>query len=119
MCLVQVHVLATLAAAVRDFYGDFEDDPGGSGYLRLELRAWVCGAWAVEVVVGSGGGATAFLCYRGGGCPVMCPVPSRAIQTLCVMCVRLPYMKIRLSLKVMILESRSESFLKAGKANCM
>ena len=37
--LVQVHVLATLAAAVRDFYGDYEDDPGGYGHLRLELRA--------------------------------------------------------------------------------
>ena len=54
--------MASLAAAVRDFYGDYEDDPGGSGYLRLELRAWVCGAWAVEVVVGSGGVATAFSC---------------------------------------------------------
>ena len=58
--------MATLAAAVRDFYFDYEDDPGGSGYLRLELRAWVCGAWAVEVVVGSGGVATAFSCYRPG-----------------------------------------------------
>ena len=51
--------LATLAAAVRDFYGDYEDDPGGSGYLRLELRAWVCGARGAEVVVGSGVVATA------------------------------------------------------------
>ena len=39
MRLVQVHILASLAAAVRDFYGDFEDDPRGSGYLWLELRA--------------------------------------------------------------------------------
>ena len=37
--LVQVHILATLAAAVRDFYGDYEDDPGGYGYLGFELRA--------------------------------------------------------------------------------
>ena len=93
--------MASLAAAVRDFYGDYEDDPGGSGYLRLELRAWVCGAWAVEVVVGSGGVATAFSCYWGGGCPV----PSRAIRTLCVMRVLLPYMKILLFPVVMMLES--------------
>ena len=25
----EIHILATLAAAVRDFYGDYEDDPGG------------------------------------------------------------------------------------------
>ena len=93
--------MASLAAAVRDFYGDYEDDPGGSGYLRLELRAWVCGAWAVEVVVGSGGVATAFSCYWGGGCPV----PSRAFRTLCMMCVMLSYIKSRLSPLVMILES--------------
>ena len=31
--------LATLAAALRDFYGEYEDDPRGSGYLWLELRA--------------------------------------------------------------------------------
>ena len=37
--LMQVHILATLAAAVRDFYGDYEDDPRGCGYLWLELRA--------------------------------------------------------------------------------
>ena len=99
--MFRCNVLATLAAAVRDFYGDYKDDPGGSGYLRLELRAWVCGAWAVEVVVGSGGVATAFSCDRGGGCPV----PSRAIRTLCVMCVLLPYVKIRLSPLIMILKS--------------
>ena len=26
-------------AAVRDFYGEYKDDPRGSEYLRLELRA--------------------------------------------------------------------------------
>ena len=59
MRLVQVHILATLATALRDFYGEYEDDPGGYQYLRLELRAYVCGAWVGEVVVGSGGIATA------------------------------------------------------------
>ena len=51
--------MATLAAAVRAFYNEYEHDPRGYAYLLLELRAWVCGAWAVEVVVGSGGVATA------------------------------------------------------------
>ena len=56
-----MHFLATLAAALRDFYLACEDDPGGYQYLRLELRAYVCGARAGEVVVlvGSGGIATA------------------------------------------------------------
>ena len=43
-----------MAAALRDFYGEYEDDPRGYGYLRLELRAYVCGARVGEVVVGSG-----------------------------------------------------------------
>ena len=58
--IVQVPFLATLAAALRDFYGDYEDDPGGYGHLWLELRAWVCGAPGAEVVAGSGVVATAF-----------------------------------------------------------
>ena len=37
--LVQVLIFATLAAALLDFYCEFENDPGGYGYLRLELRA--------------------------------------------------------------------------------
>ena len=37
--LVQVHILATLAAALRDFYFAYENDPGGYGHLRFELRA--------------------------------------------------------------------------------
>ena len=57
--LVQVHFLATLAAALLDFYFAYEDDPGGYQYLGLELRAYVCGARVGEVVVGSGGIATA------------------------------------------------------------
>ena len=59
MRLVQVHFLATLAAALRDFYLAYEDDPGGYQYLRLGLRAYVCGARVGEVVVGSGGIAIA------------------------------------------------------------
>ena len=72
MRLVQVHVLATLRATLLDFYFAYEHAPRGYAHLQLELRAWVCGAWAVEVVVGSGGGATAKLLWpmRGqGGCP--------------------------------------------------
>ena len=84
---------------MRDFNGDYEDDPGGSGYLRLELRAWVCGAPGAEVVAGSGGVATAkMLVLRRGS-----PGPSRAFRTLCVMRVMLPYIKIRLSPLVVIL----------------
>ena len=30
--------LATLAAALSDFYGDYEDDPGGYGHLSLAAR---------------------------------------------------------------------------------
>ena len=37
--LVQVPFFATLAAALLDFYNEYENDPGGYGYLRLELRA--------------------------------------------------------------------------------
>ena len=40
----------------------YEDDPGGYRHLGLELRAYTCGAWVGEVVVGSGGIATAILC---------------------------------------------------------
>ena len=57
--------MATLAAAVRAFYNEYEYDPRGYAHLRLELRAWVCGARAVEVVVGSGGVATAKSLVRG------------------------------------------------------
>ena len=60
MRLVQVPFLATLAAAVRDFYNEYEYDARGYGHLRLELRAWVCGAPGAEVVAGSGEVATAF-----------------------------------------------------------
>ena len=42
-----------------DFYCEFENDPGGYGYLLLELRAYVCGTRVGEVVAGSGGVATA------------------------------------------------------------
>ena len=59
MRLVQVHVLAALRATLLDFYFAYEHAPRGYAHLRLELRAWVCGAWAVEVVVGSGVVATA------------------------------------------------------------
>ena len=52
---------------MRDFYFEYENDPGGSGYLGLELRAWVCGARGAEVVVGSGVVATAILSYVGRG----------------------------------------------------
>ena len=39
MRIVQVPFFATLAAAVRDFYGDYEDDPRGYQHLRFTLRA--------------------------------------------------------------------------------
>ena len=51
--------MATLQAALRDFYGEYENDPGGCGYLLLEMRAHVCGTRVGEVVAGSGGVATA------------------------------------------------------------
>ena len=51
--------MATLAAAVRDFYNEYEYDARGYAHLWLELRAYVCGARVGEVVVGSGGLATA------------------------------------------------------------
>ena len=60
MRLVQVPFLATLAAAVRDFYNEYEYDARGYAHLWLELRAWVCGAPGAEVVAGSGVVATAF-----------------------------------------------------------
>ena len=59
--------MATLRAAVRDLIFEYEDDPGGYGYLGFELRAWVCGAPGAEVVAGSGGVATANSCYVGRG----------------------------------------------------
>ena len=52
-------MLAALRATLLDFYFAYEHAPRGYAHLRLELRAWVCGAWAVEVVVGSGVVATA------------------------------------------------------------
>ena len=52
---------------MRDFNFTYENDPRGSGYLGLELRAWVCGARGAEVVVGSGVVATAILSYVGRG----------------------------------------------------
>ena len=42
-----------------EFYLEYEDDARGYGYLRAELRAPVCSALGLEVVVGSGGLATA------------------------------------------------------------
>ena len=69
MRLVQVLILAILQAAVRALYGDSEYDPGGNRHLGLELRVYVCGARVGEVVVGSGGLATAISSYWGGGCP--------------------------------------------------
>ena len=52
---------------MRDFYFEYENDPGGSGYLGLELRVWVCGARGAEVVVGSGIVATAISSSSGRG----------------------------------------------------
>ena len=37
--LVQVNFLATLRAALRAFYFEYEDDARGYGHLGLELRA--------------------------------------------------------------------------------
>ena len=37
--IVQVPFFSTLAAAVRDFYNEYEDDARGYGHLQLELRA--------------------------------------------------------------------------------
>ena len=37
--LVQVHILATFEAALRDFYKAYENHPGGYGYLGFKLRA--------------------------------------------------------------------------------
>ena len=96
---VQVHILATLRAALRAFYDESENDQRGSGHVLLELRAYMCGARGGEVVVGSGGIATAISSYEGGA---GCPGPSGGIQTLCVMRVMLPYKNVRLSLKLMI-----------------
>ena len=61
--------MATLAAAVRAFYNEYEYDPRGYAHLWIELRAYVCGARVGEAVVGSGGIATAISSYLGGGCP--------------------------------------------------
>ena len=61
MCaLFRCSLWPTLQAAVRAFYGDSEDDPGGEGHLGLELRALVCGAPGAGVVARSGGVAPAF-----------------------------------------------------------
>ena len=65
--LVQVQLLATLAAAVGAFYIEYEDAPRGYRHLRLELRVLVCRVSGAEVVEGSGGVAIAFLCYWGFG----------------------------------------------------
>ena len=59
--------MATLEAAVRAFYGEYEYDPRGYAHLWLELRAYVCGARVGEAVVGSGGIATAISSYVGRG----------------------------------------------------
>ena len=59
--------MATLQAALRDLYGEYENDPGGYGYLLLELRAHVCGTRVGEVVAGSGGVATAISSSSGRG----------------------------------------------------
>ena len=44
-----------------EFYVEYEDDARGYRYVRAELRAPVCGASGVEVVVGSGGLSTAIV----------------------------------------------------------
>ena len=69
MRLVQVHIWATLAAAMRDFYGDSNDDAGGYQHLQLQLRGLLCRARGVDVVAASGGSATAILDVLVGGCP--------------------------------------------------
>ena len=82
---IQVPFLATLAVALRDFYGDYEDDPGGYGHLRLKLRAYVCGTRVGEVVVESGEVATAIFAVGARGCP-----GTRALEsvsdTMCDVC---------------------------------
>ena len=91
--------MATLAAALLDFYFEYVDDARGYGPLLFELRAYVCGTRVGEVVVESGEVATAkMLVLRRGS-----PGPSRAFRTLCVMRVMLPYIKNRLSPLVVIL----------------
>ena len=65
-----MQLLATLAAAVRAFYNEYEDDPRGYRHLRLELRALVCRVPGSDVRVGSGGIATAiFVVLAVGGPP--------------------------------------------------
>ena len=59
--------MATLEAALRDFYNEYEYDARGYAHLWLELRAYVCGARVGEAVVGSGGIATAISSYVGRG----------------------------------------------------
>ena len=83
MRLVQVHIWATLWAAVRDFYGENENHPRGYAYLRLELRAYVCGARVGEVVVGSGGIATAISSYVGRGLSGAVESVSDTIHDVC------------------------------------
>ena len=51
--------MATPLTMLCEFYMEYEDDARGYRYLRAELHATVCGALGVEVVVGSGGLATA------------------------------------------------------------
>ena len=51
--------MATLAAALLDFYFEYVDDARGYGHLLFELRAYVCGTRVGEVVVESGEVATA------------------------------------------------------------
>ena len=53
MRLVQVHVLAALRATLLDFYIAYEHAPRGYAHLRLELRAWVCGACGASAAVWS------------------------------------------------------------------
>ena len=53
--------MSTRFTTLCDFYLEYEHDSHGYGYLRAELRAPVCGASGVEVVVGSGGLSTAIV----------------------------------------------------------
>ena len=82
--------MATLAAAVRAFHIEYEDDADGYGHLWFELHALVCRGPGAEVVARSGEFATACLAVFARGCPR----PSGAIRTLCMMCVMLSYVKI-------------------------
>ena len=75
--------MATMRAALRAFYFDYEDDARGYGHLRLELCAYVCGARVGEAVVGSGGIATAISSYVGGGCPGAVESVSGTIYDVC------------------------------------